>query len=39
MAGSAYGFEAGYLNVYQSLLAKSEGGHCSLPLTRTDWYV
>jgi len=39
MSGSAYGFEAGYLNVYQCLLVKAEDGRCPLPPTRTDLYA
>ncbi len=40
MAGSAYGFKAGRLNVYQTLLAKpTKAGNSKLPLTRTDWYT
>jgi len=39
MSGSAYGFTAGWLNVYQSLLVKpAEDGRSGLPLTRLDWY-
>ncbi len=38
MAGSARGFRAGRLNVYQTLLAKSRHGDSGLPLTREDWY-
>jgi cyclopropane-fatty-acyl-phospholipid synthase len=39
MAGSAYGFSEGRLNVYQSLLAKPAlDGRSGLPLTRRDWY-
>jgi len=38
MSGSAYGFQIGNLNVYQSLLVKSEHGDSGLPLTRADWY-
>ena len=38
MAGSAYGFAVGRLNLYQSLLAKPENGNSLLPLTRGDWY-
>jgi cyclopropane-fatty-acyl-phospholipid synthase len=39
MSGSAYGFAAGRLNVYQSLLVKPDPHGCSgLPWTRTDWY-
>jgi cyclopropane-fatty-acyl-phospholipid synthase len=40
MAGSAYGFAAGRLNVYQSLLSKpGPGGRSGLPLTRQDWIL
>jgi len=39
MSGSAYGFQIGRLNVYQSLLVKSIHGKSNLPLTRTDWYI
>ncbi|MGD2105175.1 MAG: cyclopropane-fatty-acyl-phospholipid synthase family protein [Anaerolineae bacterium] len=40
MSGSAHGFEAGHLNVYQSLLAKpGPGGESGLPLTRADLYT
>ncbi len=38
MAGSAYGFETGRLNVYQTLVAKPAHGRAGLPLTREDWY-
>jgi cyclopropane-fatty-acyl-phospholipid synthase len=38
MAGSAYGFRSGRLNVYQALLAKPLRGDSRLPLTRADWY-
>ena len=39
MAGSAYGFTTGRLNVYQVLLVKRTGeGHSGLPLMRQDWY-
>jgi cyclopropane-fatty-acyl-phospholipid synthase len=38
-AGSAYGFQNGRLNVYQTLLVKSGRSVSNLPLTRTDWYV
>jgi cyclopropane-fatty-acyl-phospholipid synthase len=39
MAGSAYYFDTGKNNLYQTLLAKPrECGSCSLPLTRSDWY-
>ncbi len=39
MSASAYGFEAGYINVNQSLLAKPDRGKSNLPLTRADLYV
>jgi cyclopropane-fatty-acyl-phospholipid synthase len=38
MAGSAHGFHAGRLNLYQTLLAKPESGDCRVPLSRSDWY-
>jgi cyclopropane-fatty-acyl-phospholipid synthase len=39
MAGSAHGFQVGYLSIYQSLLAKIDGrGFSSAPLTREEWY-
>jgi cyclopropane-fatty-acyl-phospholipid synthase len=39
MSASAYGFNAGTLNVYQTLLAKPDDrGVSGLPLTREDWY-
>lgn len=38
MAGSAWGFEKGNINVYQVLLAKRSGGFPSVPLTRADIY-
>jgi cyclopropane-fatty-acyl-phospholipid synthase len=38
LAGSAYEFRSGRLNVYQTLLAKPVRGQCGLPLTRADWY-
>lgn len=39
MAASAHGFEAGNINVNQSLLAKPINGMSNLPLTRADLYV
>jgi cyclopropane-fatty-acyl-phospholipid synthase len=39
LAGSAYGFRCGRLNIYQTLLVKPERGQSGLPLTRTDWYL
>jgi cyclopropane-fatty-acyl-phospholipid synthase len=38
LPGSAYGFAAGLLNIYQTVLLKPDGGRSSLPLTRKDWY-
>jgi cyclopropane-fatty-acyl-phospholipid synthase len=38
LAGSAYYFRSGKLDLYQSLLVKSEHGRSGLPLTRDDWY-
>jgi cyclopropane-fatty-acyl-phospholipid synthase len=38
MSGSAYGFSAGRINVYQALLVKPDHGKSGLPLTRADWY-
>jgi cyclopropane-fatty-acyl-phospholipid synthase len=39
MAGSAYFFHAGKLNLYQTLLVKGDRGKSGLPLTRADWYA
>ncbi len=39
MAASAYGFEAGNINVNQSLLAKPDHGQSHVPLTRADLYA
>jgi cyclopropane-fatty-acyl-phospholipid synthase len=39
MAGSAYSFQSGQNNVYQSLLVKPDRGESGLPLTRADWYA
>lgn len=40
MSGSAYGFEIGKLNVYQTLFVKpDEEGGSGLPLTRADLYA
>lgn len=39
MAGSAYSFQTGELNLYQVLLAKSNRGNSGLPMTRDDWYL
>ncbi len=38
LAGSAYYFQSGKLDVYQSLLVKSHNGRSGMPLTREDWY-
>jgi len=38
MAGSAYGFRTGRLNLYQALLVRPDGDESRLPLTRADWY-
>jgi cyclopropane-fatty-acyl-phospholipid synthase len=38
MAGSAQGFASGRLGIYQSLLAKPDGGHVDLPPTRRGLY-
>ena len=38
MAGSAYAFRSGRLNLYQTLLAKPLRGDSRLPLTRAEWY-
>lgn len=39
MAVFAYGFEAGHVNVNQSLLAKPDHGQSHVPLTRADLYA
>ena len=39
MAGSAYGFEQANLNLYQTLLAKPDGGVSQAPWTREGWYA
>ena len=38
LAGSAYYFQSGKLDLYQSLLVKTTNGRCGIPLTREDWY-
>ena len=38
MAGSAWAFASGRVNLYQVLFSKPEGGQTHLPLTRADWY-
>jgi cyclopropane-fatty-acyl-phospholipid synthase len=39
MSGSAYKFQVGRLNVFQTLLIKPENGFSGLPLTRSDLYA
>jgi len=39
MAGSAYAFTRGKINVYQVLFSKPQAGETRLPLTRADWYI
>lgn len=39
MAGSANSFSRGRLNLFQTLLTKSDCGHTPLPATRKEWYV
>ncbi len=39
MAGCAHAFRRGWVNVYQALLVKPDGGDSRLPLTRADWYA
>lgn len=38
MAGSAWAFSKGRVNLYQVLLSKPDRGETRLPLTRADWY-
>jgi cyclopropane-fatty-acyl-phospholipid synthase len=38
LAGSAYRFARGHVNLYQALLAKPDDGVAGLPLSRADWY-
>jgi len=38
LAGTAYEFQCGRVNLHQSLLVKSNGGQSGVPLTRRDWY-
>ena len=37
LAGSAYYFQSGKLDLYQSLLVKNCDGKSGMPLTRDDW--
>jgi hypothetical protein len=39
MAGSAYFFQSGKLNLYQTLLVKNDQGKSGLPLGRADLYA
>jgi len=38
LAGSAHYFRSGKLDLYQTLLVKSDKGKSGLPWTRADWY-
>lgn len=38
LAGSAYEFQSGRMNLHQSLLVKPNEGRSGVPLTRRDWY-
>jgi cyclopropane-fatty-acyl-phospholipid synthase len=38
LAGTAYEFQCGRVNLHQSLLVKPNGGQSGVPLTRQDWY-
>jgi cyclopropane-fatty-acyl-phospholipid synthase len=38
LAGSAYYFQSGKLDLYQSLLVKTLDGASGIPLRRSDWY-
>lgn len=38
LAGTAYEFQCGRVNLHQSLLVKPNGGQSGMPLTRQDWY-
>ena len=38
LAGTAYEFQSGRVNLHQSLLVKTDGGRSGVPLTRQDWY-
>ena len=38
LAGTAYEFQCGRVNLHQSLLVKPNGGRSGVPLTREDWY-
>ena len=38
LAGTAYEFQCGRVNLHQSLLVKPNGSKSGVPLTRQDWY-
>lgn len=38
LAGPAYYFQSGKLDLYESLLVKNDGGRSGMPLTKEDWY-
>jgi cyclopropane-fatty-acyl-phospholipid synthase len=38
LAGSAHYFRTAKLDLYQTLLVKTDGGRSGVPLTRADWY-
>ena len=38
LAGSAYYFQRGWLDLYHTLLLKSEDGKTNTPLTRAEWH-
>jgi cyclopropane-fatty-acyl-phospholipid synthase len=38
LAGAAHYFRTAKLDLYQSLLVKSDNGKSGVPLTRQDWY-
>ncbi len=38
LAGSAHYFRTAKLDLYQTLLVKTDGGESGMPLTRADWY-
>jgi cyclopropane-fatty-acyl-phospholipid synthase len=39
LAGAEHRFARGHASVYQTLLAKPDGGDAGLPLSRADWYA
>lgn len=39
LAASAHRFASSYVNIYQTLFAKPDGGVSGLPLSRADWYA